>query len=462
LNGETRFPLLILPEIIGGEGFITDGDWVESVDQDPSGSVRLTQLADVGDGVFRDRSDRWMNEEQARRLSVTYLKADDLLIARMPDPLGRACVCPRLKTPAVTVVDVCIVRTKGHNPRWLMYAINAPQTRKKIALLEAGTTRKRISKKNLSTIPIPVPPLPEQNRIVTAIEAHFSRLDAAVASLTRARANVKRARASVLKAAVEGRLVPNEAALSRAEGREYEPASVLLQRILAEGRNHKPLFKPEFEGSPELPEGWAWAVLGTIAHIERGGSPRPIKAFITDEPDGLNWIKIGDTKRDSKYITAAKEKIRKEGLSKTRKVFPGDFLLTNSMSFGRPYIILIEGCIHDGWLRIHPPIELDKDYLYVLLSSPFVTHEFKLAAAGAVVQNLNIDKVRVLQFPLPPVAEQARIAVEVDRRLSILDVIDTTLAANLARCARLRQSILKRAFEGRLVSAEDRKPSNVG
>jgi type I restriction enzyme, S subunit len=199
-----------LPEITGDRGLLTDGDWVESKDQDPSGSVRLTQLADVGDGEFRDRSDRWMNDEQAARLNVTYLQAGDVLVARMPDPLGRACVCPRLPVRAVTVVDVCIVRAPDHNPRWLVHAINAPQTRAKIASFQAGSTRKRISKGNLSTIPIPVPDRATQDRIVAAIETHFSRLDAAVASLTRAKANVKRARASVLKAAVEGRLVPTE------------------------------------------------------------------------------------------------------------------------------------------------------------------------------------------------------------------------------------------------------------
>src|SRR5262245_1545892 len=144
-----------LTEIVGPSGLLTDGDWVESKDQDPSGSIRLTQLADVGDGEFRDRSDRWINEEQAARLNVTLLQPGDVLIARMPDPLGRACVCPPLPSPAITVVDVCIVRAPAHNPKWLMYTMNAPQTRARVAGLQAGSTRKRISKANLATIPIP-------------------------------------------------------------------------------------------------------------------------------------------------------------------------------------------------------------------------------------------------------------------------------------------------------------------
>lgn len=175
----------------------------------------------------------------------------------------------------------------------------------------------------------------------------------------------------------------------------------------------------------EKPMGWEWVRLGDIAEIERGGSPRPIDDFLTNDPDGLNWIKIGDTVKGSKFITSTREKIKKEGLVKTRMVYPGDFLLTNSMSFGRPYIITIEGCIHDGWLRIHPPSCLEKNYLYHLLSSPIVANFFLKAAAGAVVQNLNADKVRELPIPLPPLAEQSRIVAKVDELMALCDKLET-------------------------------------
>ena len=102
----------------------------------------------------------------------------------------------------------------------------------------------------------------------------------------------------------------------------------------------------------ELPEGWEWERLGNISNIARGGSPRPIESYITDDKSGINWIKIGDTEKDGKYIYTTKEKIKKEGLSKSRYVESDDFLLTNSMSFGRPYILKTNGCIHDGWLVI--------------------------------------------------------------------------------------------------------------
>ncbi|MFM2006821.1 MAG: hypothetical protein RLZZ09_2476 [Pseudomonadota bacterium] len=237
---------------------------------------------------------------------------------------------------------------------------------------------------------------------------------------------VKRLRELILELAVRGKLVPQDP--------NDEPASELLKRIqaekarlVAEGKikKDKPLPAIGEEEQPfELPVGWEWVLLGDIAVIERGGSPRPIKSYLTNEPDGLNWIKIGDTDKGGKYIITAEEKIKREGLCKTRMVYPGDFLLTNSMSFGRPYITQIEGCIHDGWLRISPPKELEKDYLYLMLSSPYVRKIFVEAAAGAVVMNLNADKVRVLPIPLPPLAEQHRIVAKVDELMALCDQLE--------------------------------------
>lgn len=240
---------------------------------------------------------------------------------------------------------------------------------------------------------------------------------------------VQRLRELILTLAMQGKLFLQDSA--------DEPASELLEEIAAEkqqlvnkGKLKAPRSLPPLkleEMSYPLPRGWEWVRLGNIAEIERGGSPRPIDAFLTDDPDGLNWIKIGDTEKGSKFITSTKQKIRKEGLTKTRLVYPGDFLLTNSMSFGRPYITLIEGCIHDGWLRIHPPSNLEKNFLYLLLSSPVVATFFGKAAAGAVVQNLNADKVRDLPIPLPPLAEQARIVAKVDELITLCNKLENQL-----------------------------------
>ena len=160
----------------------------------------------------------------------------------------------------------------------------------------------------------------------------------------------------------------------------------------------------------EIPESWGWVRLGTVLEIARGGSPRPIKEYLTNAKDGINWIKIGDADKGGKYIYKTKEKIKPSGVKKSRFVHSGDFLLTNSMSFGRPYILQTDGCIHDGWLvlsdRHHCYIV---DFLYYLLSSPFAYYQFCENVSGAVVKNLNSDKVSNSVFPLPPISEQCRI-----------------------------------------------------
>lgn len=149
--------------------------------------------------------------------------------------------------------------------------------------------------------------------------------------------------------------------------------------------------------------------------VARGGSPRPIQDFITEE-DGVNWIMIGDTIENEKYINITKKKIKIEGVKKSRKVYPGDFLLTNSMSFGRPYILNIEGCIHDGWLVLSPKKDnINKDFMYYCLSSDFLKKQISLKAAGAVVKNLNSEIVRDIQIPLPPLEQQKEIAEKLDK-----------------------------------------------
>ncbi|MEI7776895.1 MAG: restriction endonuclease subunit S, partial [Verrucomicrobiota bacterium] len=226
---------------------------------------------------------------------------------------------------------------------------------------------------------------------------------------------VAKMRELVLTLAAQGKLVD--------QNPEDEPASKLIEQI--EKQDSKTYQKFDKESVPyQAPPSWIWVKLGFLAEIERGGSPRPIKDYITNDPEGLNWIKIGDTEKGGRYITSTQEKIRKEGLKKTRRVYPGDFLLTNSMSFGRPYITKIEGCIHDGWLRIHPPRQITPEYLYHLLSSSSVYTFFCKSAAGAVVQNLNADKVRELPIPLPPHAEQKRIVAKVDELMALCDRLE--------------------------------------
>ena len=180
---------------ISKDGLFGDGDWVESKDQDPSGDYRLLQLADIGDGIFLDKSDRWMNEEQFRRLGCTRLEANDLLIARMPEPIGRACLLPESLPVSATVVDVAIVRTGNENlQKILALIVNSPEFRNEAFSLLTGTTRQRISRGNLSKITFWLPPLPEQKRIVDLI----SSVDAYIGALRQQLEIVKKTRNAVL------------------------------------------------------------------------------------------------------------------------------------------------------------------------------------------------------------------------------------------------------------------------
>ena len=155
-----------------------------------------------------------------------------------------------------------------------------------------------------------------------------------------------------------------------------------------------------------MKEGWEYKKLGEVCRIERGGSPRPIKDFITNSPDGLNWIKIGDTDPQGKYIYSTKEKIKPEGLRKSRWVEVDEFLLSNSMSFGRPYILKTNGCIHDGWLVLRDyQKSLIIDYFYYLLISPHVQNQFRTKAQGSTVSNLNTDRVADVNIAFPSLSD---------------------------------------------------------
>ena len=161
--------------------------------------------------------------------------------------------------------------------------------------------------------------------------------------------------------------------------------------------------------------------LGDVCIVERGGSPRPIDKYMTKNPHGINWIKIGDAPIDSMYITKAAEKIIPEGVSKSRKVKKGDFILSNSMSFGRPYILDIDGCIHDGWLLIRDANGVfEKQFLYYYLSSETVHAKLKQMAVGGVVNNLNSNKVRSLMIPVLRKEEQVKICEKLNKITTII------------------------------------------
>ena len=339
---------------------------------------------------------------------------------------------------------VCFENHHSLNPYFYKNIFSAPFVVTQIYANSTGSTVDTITIEKAEQYLIPLPPLAEQQRIVEQIKTLLGYVDIIDTDAETLEKSITLAKQKILDLAIRGKLVPQDPA--------DEPASELLKKIKAEkdalvkagkikkDKHESFIFKSDdncyywYIGKNKtdtvvqepftLPDSWSWTNLGFIADVARGGSPRPIEHYITETEDGINWIKIGDTVPGCKYITQTKEKIIPAGISKSRYVEPGDFLLSNSMSFGRPYILKISGCIHDGWLVIHPQAgAIYQDFLFYALSSPCIHALFVELASGSTVKNLKSDSVRLLKFPLPPYNEQKRIAESIEKYWTILESI---------------------------------------
>ena len=332
--------------------------------------------------------------------------------------------------------------------------------------LNAGD-RPRVDFSQLAEFPFPLAPLPEQHRIVAEIEKQLTRLDAAIAALERVRANLKRYRASVLKTACEGRLVPTEAELARAENRDYEPAGRLLQRVLAERRarwqsqpkrrgKYKEPAPPDTSNLPKLPEGWVWVRLdqitwslggGTAVSATRNPSNRRVLRSSAVRPGIINLDDYRFLPPDADERTDA-------------FIATGDLLFTR-LSGSLEYVgnCAVVGELHGQTLEF--PDRIFRGQCTDSICPHFVQHCFEektlrqalqaKAKSTAGHQRISLSDLRSFHLPLPPLTEQHRIVAEVERRLSVVQQAETVVGASLKRAGRLRQSILKQAFSGKLV-----------
>jgi len=321
----------------------------------------------------------------------------------------------------------------------------------------------------------------EQRRIVEAIDAHFTRLDAAVSALERVRANLKRYRASVLKAACEGRLVPTEAELARREGRDYEPADVLLERILEERRarweaeelarlraqgkepkddrwkrRYKEPEPPDTTGLPELPEGWVWANVEQIGEIIGGITKNRTRGKL---PLKVPYLRVANVYANELRLDDVQEIGVTEAELERALLRQGDLLVVEGNGsrdqIGRVAVWdgSIDSCVHQNHLIKIRLVNVDwaSYVLYWLLSPSGRDAIERVASSTSGLYTLSLSKVAAIPVPLPPDAERRRILAEVEKRITVLDAVGGEIATQLRRTTRLRQSILKRAFEGRLV-----------
>jgi type I restriction enzyme, S subunit len=350
------------------------------------------------------------------------------------------------------------------HPKYISYYGNSWGADYFLASGKQTTNLASLNQQMLKNLPIRLAPLPEQHRIVAEIEKHLTRLDDAVATLKRVETELERARASVLKAAVEGRLVPTEAALARAEGRTYEPAGVLLDRILTERKRkheeahgkkkYKPPVEPESEGLPELPEGWVWSSVEQTTEFVTSGSRGWAEYYAETGAIFIRSQDINTYRLDLSSVAYVKLPTGAEG-TRTR-VQKGDLLIIIT---GANVTIsaFIQADVEEGYVSQHVglcrPVDIAvSPYLHLwLMAYGGGRSQLEDAAYGAGKPGLNLMNIRDVRVGIPPLAEQLRIIAEVSRRLSVFDALAATVTRNLTRCAHLRQSILKRAFSGKLV-----------
>ena len=352
---------------------------------------------------------------------MTQYEKDTLLVVTRSGILRHTLPIAILEKNATINQDIkSIMPLNGIIPKFLFYAIKANENIILTEYHKDGTTVDSIDFDKFKCLPIPLPPINEQKRIITEVlkvSASIDCIDCGKADLYTA---IAQAKSKILDLAIHGKLVPQDPT--------DEPASELLKRINPKAEITCDNGHYQKNKQFEIPSTWVLCKLGAVNEIARGGSPRPIKDYLTNDANGINWIKIGDTTKDGKYINSVKEKIRPEGVKKSRLVHKGDFLLTNSMSYGRPYILNVDGCIHDGWLVISPIGKAyTSDFLYYLLSSSFAYEQFTNVASGGVVTNLNSDKVADTIFPLPPYTEQERIVAKIEEIFVQLDAIEASL-----------------------------------
>lgn len=474
-----RWAWATINQLVGPNGVFKDGDWVESKDQDPNGSVRLIQLADIGDGDFRDKSARFLTREKASELNCTFLAQGDLLVARMPDPLGRACLFPLSGVEKfVTVVDVCVVRlNQAHiDSKYFMYALNSPQSRKKISGHQTGSTRKRISRGNLSTVPFPIAPLHEQRRIVAKIEELFSELDKGIESLKTAQAQLKVYRQALLKHAFEGKLT----AQWRADNPDkLETADALLKRIQKEreqryqqqvaeweaggkqGSKPKapkplpPLTTSDLKKLPELPKGWIWTKFGELVQNSQNGISKRNgeagKEFIVlrladifEQSISLNSPRTIRLTEDETQNYA----LRKDELLCIRVNGSPDLV-------GRMILVSddVGAAFCDHFIRFRLLTSVcSATYLRHFFDTHGVRRYVELNKVSSAGQNtVNQETLNSALVSVCGLEEQKLIVQLLDEKFSEVDQLEQTLTSSLNQADALRQSILKKAFSGQLV-----------
>jgi type I restriction enzyme S subunit len=456
-SGWTKAPLLELAATITKGS--TPTTYGHDYKQDGISFVRVENLANGQ--IDTESLTAFIDETAHAALRRSQLQAGDILYS-IAGTIGRTAIVVEKDLPANTNQALAIIRGTATAllPQFLIHFLSSASSQQRTLLKARGGAMNNISLSDIEKIIVPIAPRPEQKRVVQEIEKQLTRLDAAFAALKRVKANLKRYRASVLKAACEGRLVPTEAELARRERRPYEPASALLERILAERRarwkaeqksNYKEPPRPPTDTLPSLPEGWTWASWEQLSPRVTVGHVGPMK----DEyvPEGFPFLRsqnVRENKFDREGLLHIPEEFHRR-LSKSL-ICAGDLVVVRSGSVGTTCVVpdhLREANCAD-LVIIKQPLQTSSWYgcYYMNSAARRYVHAGKV---GVALIHFNTKSVAQLPVALPPREEQDRIVAETQRRLSVVDEIEMQAQADLKRAEGLRQSILRNAFEGKLV-----------
>jgi type I restriction enzyme S subunit len=421
--------------------------------------------------------------EDLKYLPATHGEFPDLLLDKgdvlfnrtnSAELVGKTAVYKGIPNPSSFASYLIRVRlVDEYFPDLLAYYINSVFGRKWIStVVSQQVGQANVNGTKLQALSIPVPPLAEQRRIVAKIEELFTKLNAGVESLKAAKAQIKRYRQSVLKAAVEGELTRE---WRERHKDELEPASVLLDRILRERRakweanqlskmqaqgktpkddkwkaKYQEPAAPDVTGLPTLPNGWIWTTLPQLGELNRGKSKHRPRNDPKLYGGKYPFVQTGDIRHANGILRTYNQTYSEDGLKQSRLWKAGTLCITIAANIAETAILGFDACFPDSVVGFVAEFE-HCNVRFVEAFFRTAKEDIERYAPATAQKNINLEILSDLAIPLPPLAEQDQIVAEVDRRLSVSDEIEATLDADLKRAERLRQSILKRAFEGKLV-----------
>lgn len=436
--------------LLGDVATVLNGFAFKSSEFSNSGGVPLIRIRDIG----KDRSETTYLGEYDPRYVV---EPGDLLVGMDGD-----FNCARWRGPLGLLNQrVCKITLKSdiYLPKFLDYTL--PGYLKAINDVTSSVTVKHLSSKSIEEIPLPLPPKEVQQRLVAEIEKQFSRLDEAVGNLRRVQCNHDRLTKAILSAAVTGRLVKTESAISEVSGAAFESGADLLQRVLVAGKQlwsgkgqYADPSPPDTRGLAALPKGWTWASADQLSDfITKGTTPASIK--LSGGVGDVQFLKVynltfdGSLNHSYKPAFVSRETHLRD-LARSR-VRPGDVLINIvGPPLGQVSVVpteLREANINQAIARIRPVAPLSTRYIALaLMSTDVMDWAVRRAKTTAGQSNLTLELCRAIPIPLPPLPEQHRIVAEVDRRLSIAYEVVAQVEENLKRAKSLRQGALSKFF----------------